>query len=80
MVEKSIEVLENRVKMSELERRCGKKRLHSCLIDEHCPTKKTIDDILKVTGLSYEECFKEEPVAQETSPVTEVMENADNYI
>ena len=73
-------MLENRVKMCDLEKRCGSK-LHKCLIGECDPSKKNIDKILTITGMTYEECFKEEVLenAQETSPITEVTENENNY-
>ena len=74
-------MLENRVKVCDLEKQCGS-RLHRALSSEGNPTKKLIDKILAITGLTYEECFKEEVLenAQETSPVTEVTENENHYI
>lgn len=54
-------MLENHVCVSDLEKMCGKgKRFHAFLVDKSNPTKKTIDAILDATGLTYEECFKEE--------------------
>ena len=54
-------MLENHVCVRDLERMCGKnKRFYKSLIDKANPSKKTIDAILAVTGLTYEECFKEE--------------------
>jgi predicted transcriptional regulator len=50
---------DNGVSVAELERRCGTSRLHHSLIRDVEPRKKTIDAILRVTGLTYEECFKE---------------------
>lgn len=52
-------MLKHRVGLAELERRCGC-RLRSPLIMNGNPKKNTIDIILAVTGLTYEECFKEE--------------------
>lgn len=52
-------MLENRVNLSELATRCGTAKLNDSLIGKHEPRKKTIDAILRVTGLTYEECFKE---------------------
>ena len=51
---------DNRVSFSELERRCGSSKLHKTLTGDCEPRKKTIDNILQVTGLTYEECFKED--------------------
>lgn len=53
-------MLDNLVCISELEKRCGRTKLYASLIKEYEPSKKTIDAILRVTGLTYEECFKEE--------------------
>ena len=53
-------MLDNMVCLSNLEKRCGSTKLHASLIKEFEPSKKTIDAILRVTGLTYEECFKEE--------------------
>ena len=51
----------NRCKLSDLEKMVGgSRRLSSCLTGKHEPGKKTIDAILRVTGLTYEECFKED--------------------
>ena len=52
-------LLDNRVNLSELERRCGGCKLRCVLYSGHDPSKKNIDAILRVTGLTYEECFKE---------------------
>ena len=54
-------LLTNRVCIRDLERACGgASRFHSCLIGPCDPSKKSIDAILAATGLTYEECFKEE--------------------
>ena len=50
----------NRMNTSELERQCGVSRLGASLIGKCEPSKKSIDAILRVTGLTYEECFKED--------------------
>lgn len=52
-------MLANCVTFAELERRCGGVRLRKPLLFEFDPSKKNIDAILRVTGLTYEECFKE---------------------
>ena len=55
---------DNKVGRSEMVRRMGKhtwpatvSTLSYVMRGDHEPTKTTIDSILKVTGLSYEECF-----------------------
>lgn len=55
-------MIANEVTVSELERRCCSERtFYHCLISSRNePSKKTIDAILKTTGLTYEECFKED--------------------
>lgn len=53
MIKKQISILE-------LERRCGCIRLNHSLTGNSEPRKGTIDAVLAATGLSYEECFKEE--------------------
>ena len=53
-------MMDNGVSISELERRCGSRRLSYSLTRDCEPKKKTIDAILRVTGLTYEECFREE--------------------
>lgn len=54
-------MLENRVSITALGKMCGVTNLHNgTLVGKHALTKPTIDKILKVTGLTYEECFKEE--------------------
>lgn len=74
-------MLEHRVKISDLEKQCGS-RMHKSLTGECDPSKKNIDKILAITGMTYEECFMEEEIenAQETSPITEVKESEGNYI
>ena len=59
-------MISNKVTIAELERRCGGERtFYHCLISgRHAPSKKTIDAILRTTGLTYEECFKEDKHAQ----------------
>lgn len=52
-------MMTNNVSLGELERRCGGIRFHHSLIQHHEPGKRLIDIILAVTGLTYEECFKE---------------------
>ena len=53
-------MLENRVGLTELTRRCGHTKLYASLIGNSEPSKSAIDAILEVTGLTYEECFKKE--------------------
>lgn len=55
-------LLTNRVCIRDLEKMCGASSFHASLIGNSSPTKRTIDAILAVTGLTYEECFKEENV------------------
>lgn len=53
-------MLNNRVSLAELERRCGDScRMRRSLVGPYEPSKRNIDAILKITGLTYEECFKE---------------------
>lgn len=55
-------MLKNRVKVCELEKMCGLSKIYRSIVtDSYEPSKRTIDAILKVTGLTYEECFREEP-------------------
>lgn len=55
-------MLKNRVKICELEKMCGLSKVYRSIVtDSYEPSKRTIDAILKVTGLTYEECFREEP-------------------
>lgn len=58
-------MLKNRVSMSKLEQLCGMSKLHKSLSGECEPRKRTIDSILSVTGLTYEECFAEDPQPSE---------------
>lgn len=53
-------LMENRINVGELEKRIGGNRLHQAIKGKGNPQKSTIDAILAVTGLTYEECFKEE--------------------
>ena len=53
-------MIENCVTVAELERRCGNLRMLASLTGKSNPSKYTIDAILQVTGLTYEECFKED--------------------
>ena len=54
-------MMANRVNIAELERRCHSGcKMHRSLTGPYDPSKKNIDAILKVTGLTYEECFKED--------------------
>lgn len=56
-------MLRNRISISELERRCFPDktcRMLRSLTGPYEPGKRNIDAILKATGLTYEECFKEE--------------------
>ena len=53
-------LLTNRVPIRDLEKMCGASSFHASLIGKCHPTKRTIDAILAATGLTYEECFKEE--------------------
>ena len=55
-------MMENRVTLAELERRCGGRKIRSLTKSDFDPSKKNIDAILAVTGLTYEECFKEDEV------------------
>ena len=50
----------NRINLAEVERLCGVTKLYATVIGKCEPRKKTIDAILRVTGLTYEECFKED--------------------
>lgn len=52
-------MLENRVTLTRLSEMCGKSGV-SHLTNGTEPRKSTIDAILSVTGMTYEECFKEE--------------------
>lgn len=54
-------MLKNRVSISKLEKLCGISKVHKSLVGDCNPGKRTIDAILSVTGLTYEECFKEDP-------------------
>lgn len=55
-------MLENRITLSKLDELCGTSRLASS-VNLGCNFRKsTIDAILKVTGLTYEECFREETI------------------
>ena len=54
-------MLNNRITMTKLEELCGISKSYKSLAGSYQPSKKTIDAILAVTGLTYEECFKEEP-------------------
>ena len=59
-------MIENRKNISRLEKEIGKERcLSNCLTGKFEPRKKTIDAILRVTGLTYEECFKEDADGQD---------------
>lgn len=53
-------MLKNRVGIRELSRRCGVASLSKTLTGNVSPRKNTIDAVLSVTGLTYEECFREE--------------------
>lgn len=53
-------MFENRVKISELSKRCGVGSIHKSLTGDTEPRKSTIDALLKITGMTYEECFKED--------------------
>lgn len=55
-------MLENRIGLNDLSKRCGvaRERLYHNLVRECDPRKNTIDAILAATGLTYEECFKED--------------------
>ena len=53
-------MLDNRVNIGELEKRVGGQRLHTALKVNGNPRKDTIDKILAATGLTYEECFRED--------------------
>lgn len=53
-------MLTNRVTINKLNELTGLTSIHQCIIDRRDPSKHTIDAILRVTGLTYEECFREE--------------------
>ena len=53
-------MIKNEVNVAELERRCNNLRMMASLTGGCDPSKTTIDAILKATGLTYEECFKED--------------------
>ena len=50
-------MLENRISIHELKNRGGMTGLYRPLIGDCDPSKCTIDSILRVTGMTYEECF-----------------------
>ena len=54
-------MLNNRITMSKFEQLCGMTKMAKTLHGVCEPRKTTIDAILSVTGLTYEECFKEDP-------------------
>ena len=54
-------MINNRVSMTKLEELCSISKAYRPLVGCGQPSKKTIDAILAVTGLTYEECFKEDP-------------------
>lgn len=53
-------MLDNRMNIGSLEKLIGNQRLHMAIKNNGNPRKDTIDKILAATGLTYEECFKEE--------------------
>lgn len=53
-------MLENDVSIARLARLANVSHLYSSLCGETEPKKSTIDAILSVTGMTYEECFKED--------------------
>lgn len=53
-------MMSNQVSVSELSNRCGYAKMYASIVGESEPSKKYIDSILAVTGLTYEQCFKEE--------------------
>lgn len=53
-------MLKNRVSMTKLGQLCGMTKINKSLTGDFEPRKNTIDAILRVTGLTYEECFKED--------------------
>lgn len=52
-------MIKNRVSVKELGELCGREVFRG-KPDNYGLTKKTADAILRVTGLTYEECFREE--------------------
>lgn len=53
-------MLEHRVSISKMIELCGITSFKVSLTQNRGLTKRSIDAILSVTGLTYEECFKEE--------------------
>lgn len=53
-------LLEHRISLTKLAQISGKSNLHTSLVGRYEPSKSVIDAILNVTGLTYEECFREE--------------------
>ena len=49
-------LLENRVTITELTRLCGVRALK--LTGKHSLRKRTVERLLEITGLSFEECFR----------------------
>lgn len=52
-------MLNNSISVNRLAVLCDADKLGCILYGNNEPSKKNIDAILKVTGLTYEECFKE---------------------
>lgn len=53
-------MLDNRISFRVLSDMCGRSLNNKSLRGEVGINKKSIDAILRITGLTYEECFKEE--------------------
>lgn len=58
-------MLSNRITLSMLDELIGTTGLHSTFNRKYEPRKRTIDAILTVTGLTYEECFREKNPTQD---------------
>ena len=58
-------MLSNRVTFTKLGELTGVKNFRATIHSDCEPRKSTIDAILKVTGLTYEECFREEILDEE---------------
>lgn len=52
-------MLENRITIKALGTQLGMTKLNDSLLGKHEAKKSTIDGILKITGMTYEECFGE---------------------
>lgn len=58
-------MIKNRVSFSKLNKLCGVTTIRNSLLGSFDLRKKTIDAILTVTGMTYEECFKEDDLSDD---------------